>query len=156
MNKQINAIFLCIENRARSQMAEALLRHFAGDRFAVYSAGFDPSPIHPLVYQVMEEEGLDLEGHYPKSVYDFLNKLHFGYVITVCEKAEKKCPIFPGVGRRMFWPVEDPVAFEGSAEEALEKFREARDQLKQHILGWLDDLDTESDIGPTITLDSRG
>lgn len=150
MDKKPKVIFLCIENRARSQMAEALLRHFAGDRFEVYSAGFEPSPIHPAVYKVMEEEGLSLENHYPKSVYDFLTKIHFGYVITVCEKAEAKCPIFPGVGQRIFWPVEDPAAFEGSEEATLEKFREARDQLKQHILVWLDDLEFESDSGPTI------
>lgn len=151
MDKKPKVIFLCIENRARSQMAEALLRHLAGDRFEVYSAGFDPSPIHPYVHEVMQEVGLDLKGHEPKSVYDFLSKVHFGYVITVCEKAEAQCPIFPGVGQRLFWPVEDPVAFEGSEEETLEKFREARDQLKGHILNWLDDLEVDTGIGPTIT-----
>jgi arsenate reductase len=76
--------------------------------------------------------------------------VHFGYVITVCEKAEARCPIFPGVGQRLFWPVEDPVAFEGSEEATLETFREARDQLKTHILKWLDDLEFETESGPTI------
>lgn len=151
MEKKPKVIFLCIENRARSQMAEAFLRHFAGDRFEVYSAGFDPSPIHPAVHRVMEEESLDLSDHYPKSVYDFVSKVHFGYVITVCEKVETKCPIFPGVGQRIFWPVEDPAAFEGSEEATLEKFREARDQLKTHILNWLDNLEYDTESGPTIT-----
>lgn len=151
MDKQPKVIFLCIENRARSQMAEAFLRHFAGDRFEVYSAGFDPSPIHPVAHRVMEEEGLSMENHYPKSVYDFLTRVHFGYVITVCEKAEAKCPVFPGVGQRIFWPVEDPAAFEGSEEATLEKFREARDQLKTHILNWLDNLEYDTESGPTIT-----
>ncbi len=151
MDKKPRVIFLCIENRARSQMAEAFLRHYASDRFEVYSAGFEPSPIHPYVYKVMAEVGLDLEGQRPKSVHDFLSKVHFGYVITVCEKAEARCPIFPGVGQRLFWPVEDPAAFKGSEEETLEKFRAARDALNQHILAWLDRIDLEGETGPTIT-----
>ncbi len=131
-------LFLCVENRARSQMGEALLRHHAGDELEVYSAGLEPSPIHPYVYQVMAEMGLDLEGHRPKGVDEFLNKMYFGILITVCEKAEERCPTFPGLGERRYWPIEDPVAFEGSEEEKLEAFRRARDDIEEHILDWLE------------------
>jgi len=119
-------------------MAEALLREYAGDQFEIYSAGLEPSPIHPYVYRVMEEVGLDLEGHYSKGVDEFLNEMYFGILITVCEKAEKRCPTFPGLGERHYWPIEDPAAFEGSEEEKLEKFREARHEIKQHMLVWLE------------------
>ncbi|MBS3784521.1 MAG: arsenate reductase ArsC [Anaerolineae bacterium] len=137
MEKKPRALFLCIENRARSQMAEAFLRKYAGDRFEVYSAGFEPAPIHPYVYQVMEEVGLDLEGQYSKGVDQFFNKTYFGILITVCEKAEHRCPTFPGLGERHYWPIKDPVAVEGTEEEKLMAFREARDQIEQHILDWL-------------------
>ena len=136
--KKPRVLFLCIENRARSQMAEAFLRHYASDEFEVYSAGLEPSPIHPYVYQVMEEVGLDLEGHRTKGVNEFLNKMYFGILITVCEKAEEKCPTFPGLGERRYWPVKDPVAVEGSEEERLEAFREARDEIEKRILDWLE------------------
>jgi arsenate reductase len=144
-------LFLCVENRARSQMAEAFLRKYAADRFEVYSAGLEPGPIHPYVHKVMAEVGLDLEGHYPKGVAEFLGKAHFGYLITVCIKAEEQCPTFPGVGQRLFWPFDDPVEFEGTEEEKLEKFREVRDQMEQRILAWLNSGGEDaSRAGPTV------
>lgn len=137
MGKKPRVLFLCIENRARSQIAEAFLRKYAGDEFEVYSAGFEPAPIHPYVYQVMEEVGLNLEGQYSKGVDQFFNKIYFGILITVCEKAEDRCPTFPGLGERHYWPIKDPVAVEGTEEEKLTAFREARDQIEQHVLDWL-------------------
>jgi arsenate reductase len=142
MNKKPRVLFLCIENRARSQMAEALLRKHAGDQFDICSAGLDPTPIHPYVYRVMEEVGLGLEGHYAKGVDKFLSKMYFGILITVCEKAEEKCPTFPGLGERHYWPVQDPAAVEGTDEEKLEAFRRARDEIEKHILGWLERRET--------------
>jgi arsenate reductase len=136
--KKPRVLFLCIENRARSQMAEAFLRYYAGEQFEVYSAGLEPSSIHPYVYQVMEEIGLDLEGHHIKGVDEFFNKMYFGILITVCEKAEEKCPTFPGLGERHYWPIEDPVVVEGSEEEKLEAFRRVRDEIEQRVLDWLE------------------
>jgi arsenate reductase len=136
--KKPKLLFLCAENRARSQMAEAFLRKHAGDQFEVYSAGLEPGPIHPYVYEVMEEVGLELEGHYSKGVGDFLGQVYFGILITVCAKAEENCPIFPGLGERHFWPIEDPVAFRGTEEETLDKFRRVRDEIEERILAWLD------------------
>ncbi|NPV07392.1 MAG: arsenate reductase ArsC [Anaerolineae bacterium] len=136
-------LFLCTGNTARSQMAEAFLRRYADDRFDVYSAGLEPQEISPYARLVMEEVGVSLEGQYSKGLAQYLGREHFGYLITVCQQAEAACPIFPGVGKRLYWPFEDPVAFEGSEEEKLAKFREVRDQIERRILEWLRELDAE-------------
>lgn len=136
-SKKPKVIFLCTHNQARSQMAESLLRALAGDHFEVYSAGFEPRPIHPLTHEVMAELGYDLTSHESTDLKDYLGKVHFGIVITVCEKAEELCPTFPGVSTRLFWPVEDPATGEGTREEQRERFRAARDALKAKIEAWL-------------------
>jgi len=131
-------LFLCTGNSARSQMAEAFLRRYGGDRFEVYSAGLEPERgIHPLTLKVMQEIGFDMQGHYAKDIREYLGKVHFGYLITVCDRAEQSCPIFPGMGVRLHWPFEDPAAFEGSEEEKLAKFREIRDQIEARVKAWL-------------------
>ena len=140
--KRPQVLFLCTHNTARSQMAEALLRRHAGDRFEVYSAGYEPTDINPFTRQVMAEVGLDLGGQYAKGVKEYLGKINFAYVIIVCDRAEKTCPTaFPSISRqRLFWPFEDPVAFKGTDEEKLAKFREIRDQIDQRIRQWLNEL----------------
>ena len=117
MEKKPNVIFLCTHNRARSQMAEAFLRKYAGQHFNVFSAGFETQDIHPFTFKVMEEVGIDLSDHYPKKLEQFIGEKHFGIVITVCKRAEELCPTFPGVSTRLFWDIEDPSAFEGTEEE---------------------------------------
>lgn len=133
-------LFLCIGNTARSQMAEAFLRKHAGERFAVYSAGLRPSVIDPYAERVMQEIGIDLSGQFSKSVKEYLGKMSFTYLITVCAEAEANCPTaFVGIGDRLFWPFEDPAATEGTEEEKLRKFREIRDQIEKRILTWLEE-----------------
>lgn len=139
MNK-IKVLFLCRGNTARSQMAEAFLRKEAGDRFEAYSAGLQPSEIHPYIKRVMEEIGIDITGQYSKGVEEYLGKVNFEYIITVCDIVTKTCPsAFPGIGQRLHWPFEDPVSFEGSEEERLKKFREIRDQIHRRIKSWLNE-----------------
>jgi len=134
-------LFLCTGNSARSQMAEAFLRHYAGDRFEAYSAGLEPKGIHPLTVRVMEEIGVPLTGQYSKDVSEYIGKLHFGYLITVCANAEERCPTaFPGVGQRLHWAFDDPAAVEGTDEVKLAKFREIRDQIDRRIREWLEQL----------------
>ena len=130
-------LFLCTGNSARSQMAEAFRRRYAGDHFEVYSAGLEPKGINPYTVQVMNEVGIDLSQHTSKDVFQFLGRVSFGYIITVCSNAEARCPIFPGISFRFYWPFEDPAALEGTAEEKLAKFREVRDQIDQRIRAWL-------------------
>ena len=141
--QKTKVLFLCTGNTARSQMAEAFLRKYGGDRFEAYSAGLEPDVINLYVYQVMEEVGLDLAGQRSKSISEYMGKVHFGYLITVCANAEEKCPaVFPGMGQRLHWPFEDPAAFEGSDEEKKAKFREVRDQIEQRIKDWLAELES--------------
>jgi len=130
-------LFLCTGNSARSQMAEAFLLKYAGERFEIHSAGLEPSVLNPLTVQVMEEIGIDMSGHYAKPLTIYLGKLHFGYLITVCSRADEKCPVFPGMGQRLHWPFDDPAAAEGSTEQRLAVFRRVRDEIEQKVKDWL-------------------
>jgi arsenate reductase len=134
-------LFLCTGNTARSQMAEAFLRRYGGERFEAASAGLEPSEINPMTRQVMEEVGYDLEGQWSKSVDEYLGKKHFGYLVTVCAEAEKQCPkAFPGVGQRVHWPFDDPAAHEGTEEERLETFRRVRDEIEAKVKAWIEEV----------------
>lgn len=136
---KIKVLFLCTGNSARSQMAEAFLRHHAGDRYEAHSAGLDPKGINPYTIRVMEEAGVSLEGQESKSVDKYLGWVNFGWLITVCSHADENCPrTFLGVSNRLHWDdLEDPAAFVGSDEETMQKFREVRDHIKQHIQTWV-------------------
>ncbi len=131
-------LFLCTGNSARSQMAEAFLRKYGGEQFDAYSAGLEPKGINPYTNRVMEEVGVSLSGQYSKHVKEYMGKVHFGYLITVCSEAEENCPTaFPSVSQRIHWSFEDPAVFAGSDDERLAKFRQVRDQIEQRIKEWL-------------------
>ena len=131
-------IYLCTGNSARSQMAEAFLRKYAGDRFEAHSAGLDPKGINPYTIRVMEEIGISLDGQESKSVKQYLGTIHFSYVFTVCGHAEQNCPrVFLTQGKHSHWDFEDPAAFEGSDEGKMDKFREVRNQIDAKINEWL-------------------
>ena len=133
-------LFLCTGNTARSIMGEAILRHIAGDRFEVHSAGLEPSSVRPETLRVLEEDGYDTDGLHSKPVDAYLGQMFINYLITVCEQAEKNCPhIWPPGGERIFWPVEDPATVEGDETERLGAFRRARDDMRTRIDGWLQD-----------------
>ncbi len=130
-------LFLCTGNSARSQMAEAFLRKYVGERFEAYSAGTEPKGIHPYTSRVMEEVGISLSGQHSKHIKEYMGKIHFGYLITMCSEAEENCPTtFPGTGQRLRWSFADPSAFTGPDDEKLAKFREVRDQIEQRIKTW--------------------
>ena len=126
-------LFICTGNSARSQMAEAFLREYDSDDFEAYSGGLKAEGIHPMTKQVMQEVGLDISDQESKEISRFLGKKHFGFLVTVCRKAEKNCPTFPDVSTRLFWDIEDPKAFEGSNEEKLATFRETRDEVEERV-----------------------
>jgi len=130
-------LFLCTGNSARSQMAEALLRRYASDHFDAHSAGLEPKGLHPYTRRVMDEIGVDLSGHRSKDVTEYLGRVHFGYVITVCDNAEENCPIFPFGTIRLHWSFEDPARFEGTDVARLAKFREVRDLIDARLRAWL-------------------
>lgn len=135
MNKR-KVLILCTGNSARSQMAEGLLRHEAGDRFEVHSAGTRPASVRPEAIAVMDEIGIDISGHRSKSVDEFAGR-EIDYVITVCDNAKEACPIFPAKTLRMHWPFEDPAAVQGSDAERKAAFRTVRDQIHGRIMVFL-------------------
>lgn len=138
--KKIKVLFLCTGNSARSQMAEGLLRWHGEEYFDVFSAGLEPKGIHPLTIKVMEELGYDMKEHRSKYLTEYLGKQHFGYLITVCNRADEKCPIFPGMGIRLHWGFEDPAACQGTEKEQLDKFRQIRGEIDRKILDWMNEL----------------
>jgi len=132
-----NVLFLCTGNSARSQMAEALLRWHAGDHYNVYSAGLEPKGVNPFTIRVMEELGIPMSSHRSKHLTEYVGKMDFTYLITVCGNAEENCPFFPGMGQRLHWGFEDPAAITGSEAEKLAAFRRIRDEIDSTILRWL-------------------
>jgi len=134
----IKVLFLCTGNSARSQMAEAFLRKYGGGRFEAYSAGLEPREINPNTWKVMKEIGIDLAGQRSKHLSEYMGKVHFGYVITVCAQADESCPaVFPGMGQRLHWEIDDPAAFDGTDAQILNRFRQARDEIDGRIQVWL-------------------
>lgn len=132
MTRKARVLVLCTANSARSQMAEGLLRALAGDRFDVVSAGIEPGALHPLAVQAMAEIGIDISPQRPKSVERFWGQ-EFDFVITVCDAAAERCPVFPGPAQRLHWSVEDPVETAGTKQDRMRAFRTARDALRAHI-----------------------
>ena len=125
-------LILCTGNSARSQMAEGLLRHDAGDSFEVASAGVAPSHVRPEAIEAMREIGINISNHRSKSVDEFGGQ-EFDYVITVCDKANEQCPIFPGKTQRIHWSFEDPATARGDKETRLSVFRRVRDELRERL-----------------------
>ena len=139
-------LFLCTGNSARSQMAQAFVRKYAGGRIEAHSAGLEPKGLNPFTTEVMAEIGLDLSDHFSKGVDIYLGKVLFQTLITVCDHAEKNCPTtWPGVNNRLHWSFEDPAAFEGSHEEKLAKFRQVRDQIDKAVRAWLVERSTPTE-----------
>ena len=125
-------LILCTGNSARSQMAEGLLRHDAGDRFEVFSAGTRPSRVRPEAIAAMGELGIDISGQRSKSVDEFSGQ-QFDYVLTVCDNAKESCPLFPGETVAIHRNFEDPAALEGSEEQRLTVFRSVRDEIRAYL-----------------------
>lgn len=134
-------LFLCSRNSARSQMAEAFLNHHGEGRFFACSAGLEPSEIHPCALRVMKEKGLDLLalGHAPKSLWDDFIRKHVmvGYLITVCDRAESRCPVYPGPHVREFWGVPDPAEMPTDGPDRCEPFQRVRDIIEERVLRFL-------------------
>jgi arsenate reductase len=129
-------LILCTGNSARSQMAEGILRHLAGDAYEVFSAGTEPQGLHPLAVRALAELGIDISHHRSKSVTEFLGE-KFDFVITVCDRAREQCPIFPGAAERIHWSFDDPAAATGPEDERLEAFRRVRDEIHAQLCAFV-------------------
>ena len=125
-------LILCTGNSARSQMAEGLLRHDAGDRFEVFSAGTNPSQVRPEAVAVMREVDIDISGQQSKSVEQFTGQ-NFDYVLTVCDNAKESCPIFSGKTITIHRNFEDPAVVQGSEEGRFAVFRRVRDEIRDYL-----------------------
>ena len=132
MSDKKRVLILCTGNSARSQIAEGLLRHDAGERFEVESAGTKASFVRPEAIAVMRELGIDISGHRSKSVEEFYGQ-QFDYVITVCDNARETCPVFFGAAQKLHRDFEDPAAVTGSDEERLAVFRRVRNDLRGYL-----------------------
>ena len=132
MSDKKRVLILCTGNSARSQMAEGLLRHDAGHRFEVQSAGTKPGSVRQEAIAVMREAGIDITGHRSKHVDEFAGQ-HFDYVITVCDNARETCPVFFGKAQQLHRDFDDPAAARGTEEQRLAVFRRVRDELRGYL-----------------------
>ena len=139
--EKLKVLFLCVHNSARSQMAEAFLNQLASNTFIAESAGLEPGTLNPIVVEVMKEIGIDISGKETRSVFDLFRQGQlFHFVITVCDAANaERCPIFPGLTKRIGWSLEDPASFTGTHNEILEKTRVVRDKIKLAVEKFTDD-----------------
>jgi len=136
LSDKLQALILCTANSARSQMGEGLLRHLAGDRVDVYSAGRAPSRVNPYAIRAMRERGIDIAGQSSDHI-DRYSEREFDYVITVCDSAAESCPLFPGRARRIHWSFPDPAAAAGDDDAVLQAFIDVRDGLESKLKEWL-------------------
>ncbi|MGA2387154.1 MAG: arsenate reductase ArsC [Candidatus Bathyarchaeia archaeon] len=157
---KIRILFLCTHNSARSQMAEGLLRHFYGDKYEVFSAGTNPTSVHPLAIKAMAEIGIDMSGHRSKSIDEF-SEVDIDLAVTVCQSSAKticklcSSPMFMGrpdiinaklhkTKHYLVHGFSDPSEVEGTEDEKLAAFRLTRDEMKQWILEEFADLEMEN------------
>ena len=138
MVKKQKVLFVCTGNSCRSQIAEGLLRDMPNAQFDVFSCGTHPSRVHPNAIAVMEEWGIDISNHTSDDINDYLDE-GINIVISVCDHANKLCPIFPGDVQRIHWSVDDPFRGWNQNESQLDNFRETRQNLKIRIQKLLND-----------------
>jgi arsenate reductase len=146
-----NVLFICIHNSARSQMAEAWLNQVCSDVFEAESAGLEPGNLNPLVVEAMQEAGIDISKKQTRAVFDVFKagKL-FSHVITVCDEASaEKCPVFPGLTKRLHWSFPDPSALTGSHDEKMARVREIRDEIRKKIEAWCDEVCARGPSSPS-------
>lgn len=146
MDKE-KVLFVCVHNSARSQMAEALLNKIAGDKFEAHSAGLEPGKLNPLAVDSLKEIGIDISNKRTQDVFEIYKSGQiFSHVITVCDETSgERCPIFPGVTKRLHWSFDDPSRFEGSHEEKLARTNEVRESIRKKIKEWVAELSTTNE-----------
>jgi len=130
MKKKV--LFICTHNSARSQMAEGLMNHLYGSKYAAFSAGTKPSLVNPYAIKLMAEIGIDISRNRSKGIEEFQG-MNFDYVVTVCDNAKETCPFFPGGREYLHKSFDDPSGVEGEGDAMLVAFRKTRDELRDWI-----------------------
>jgi arsenate reductase len=140
---KVKVLFVCVHNSARSQMAEALLNQIAGERFHAESAGLEPGTLNPLAVEAMKQMNINISGKQTRDVFELYKRgERFSYVITVCDESSgERCPLFPGITKRIHWSFDDPASFTGPFDERLAKTIQVRDQIKKWIEDWLTEVE---------------
>lgn len=141
----MKVLFLCTGNSARSQMAEGLLRKYAGNQIEVFSAGLNPKGVNPYTIRAMDEIEIDIRHHTSDHVNNVVGTHYFNYIITVCADADENCPsgVYALGNQKLHWPFDDPVAATGSDEEIMTVFRRVRDEIDEKIQTWVGELNTK-------------
>ncbi len=127
----MNILVLCTGNSCRSHIAEGYLRHFAGDKAAIYSAGIETHGVNPRAVEIMKEDGIDISGHTSNHVDEY-RRIEFNYVITVCDNAKEACPYFPTKALKFHYNFPDPAKAKGTEDEIIQQFREVREMIKTY------------------------
>jgi len=136
MKKKKKTLFICTGNACRSQIAEGLLRSMSPEHYEVFSAGSQPSEVHPISIVVMQEIGIDISNHTSDPISNYLNK-KIDTVITVCDNAKQVCPNFPGKVEKIHWSIEDPFKGWSFDSKDIDNFRKVREELNQRITDFL-------------------
>jgi arsenate reductase len=131
-----NILVLCTGNSCRSQIAEGYLRHFAGDRAKIYSAGIETHGVNPKAIEVMAEDDIDISNHTSNNVDEYIG-IPFDYLITVCDNANENCPYLPGNFKRFHHNFPDPAKAQGLPEEIMNAFTAVRDMIKEYSRNWV-------------------
>lgn len=131
-------LVLCTGNSCRSQIAEGYLRHFAGDKAEVYSAGIETHGVNPKAIEIMKRDGIDISGHTSNNIEEYIN-IGFDYVITVCDNAKESCPYFPSVAVKLHYNFPDPAKATGTEEQVMEAFREVREMIKEYAQNFVNE-----------------
>ena len=133
-----NILVLCTGNSCRSQIAEAYLRHFAGEKAEIYSAGVETHGVNPRAIATMKEDGIDISQHTSNNINEYVN-IYFDFVITVCDNAKERCPFFPTKAKKFHQNFPDPAKATGTEEAILEQFREVRQIIKTYSQQFVSD-----------------
>ncbi len=131
-------LVLCTGNSCRSQIAEAYLRHFAGEKAEIYSAGIETHGVNPRAISAMKEDGIDISQHTSNNIDEYVN-IDFDFVITVCDNAKERCPFFPTKAKKFHQNFPDPAKATGTEEAILEQFREVRQMIKSYSQEFVSD-----------------
>ncbi len=129
----LKVLFLCTENACRSQMAEGLVNHYLAGRVRAHSAGVAPTRLNPKAVAALAELGIDIRGQRAKGVEELAGE-EFDLVITVCDRAQEQCPIFPGPVKKLHLGFADPAKARGTDEEILAAFRQVRDEMREQLI----------------------
>lgn len=124
-------LVLCTGNSCRSQLAEGYLKHFAGEKATIYSAGVETHGVNPRAIAVMQEDGIDISHHTSNNIDEYRH-IDFNFVITVCDNAKERCPFFPTSAQKFHYNFPDPAKATGTEEEIMEQFRQVRQQIKNY------------------------